>query len=110
LTIYTTLFDLESLSLELFKGRALAIIEPSLTKTNGQYTLKGTFESNYPLPDDERFESEFVYTDTHLLQASQSRRHTTDSTWQQSNFISGIDYFFGIAEMPEFPPLQEFGF
>ncbi len=110
LLVYTTLFDLESLSLEIFRAQALAITNPSLTKTNNQYTLKGPIETAYPLGEGELFQRELVYTDTSLLMTSLSRRYDYESTQQKSNFISGLEYSFGETAIPTFPPLDDFGF
>jgi len=110
LIIYTSLFDLDSLSLATFRGQALSIIEPSLTKTNSQYTLKGPIETTYPLGEGELFLRELVYTNTNLLMTSISRRYEFESTRQKSNFIAGIEYLFGETAISAFPPLEDFGF
>jgi hypothetical protein len=110
LTTYTLLFDLDFLSLETFKEIALNMQQTTLVKTRNQYSLKGLIEPPIPIGEEEIFENEFIYNETHLVQASQKHRHNYASTWQKSNFISGIDYFFGTSALPEFPPLSQFGY
>jgi len=110
LMIYTSLFDLDSLSLAVLRAQALSITDPSLTKTNNRYTLKGPIETMYPLGEGELFLRELVYTDTNVLMTSLSRRYAFESTPQKSNFISGVEYSFGETALPSFPPLEDFGF
>jgi len=110
LDTYTISFDLTWLSITALKDFAFALEQPSLTKNNDEYTLKGMAEPPAPLASGEIFENEFIYTATELLQFSKNHRHDYASTWQKSNFISGIDYFFGISSIPEFPSISEFGY
>jgi hypothetical protein len=110
LTTYTSLFDLTYLSIQSFKNLALTLDQPSLIKKFDKYNLKGGATPSFSMAEDEVFETEFIYSDTLLLQVSQILRHDFASTWSKSNFISGIDYFFGTASLPEFPLISDYGY
>jgi hypothetical protein len=79
-----------------------------LLKNNKIYTLRGVIVTDEDLDDDVVKIFEITYENHILRSLSVQYEYTYRSTMRQSNYISGVHYYFGETMIGEFPPLNTF--
>ena len=105
---FTDLIDFNLITKEHISTLARSLDEPILTRISQKYTLRGRILTSERLDDDVVKMCEIIYEDYVLVGLNIQYEHTFRSTMQQSNYISGIHYYFGEEMIGEFPALNTF--
>ncbi|MFH2116857.1 MAG: hypothetical protein ABII85_02300 [Bacillota bacterium] len=105
---FTDFIDFEFLSNQGITDLGNSLIGPVLTRNSQKYTLRGQISTSEALDSDIIKIAEIIYENNVLVGLNIQYEHTFRSTMQQSNYISGIHYFFGEKMIGEFPSLSNF--
>ncbi|MFH5881271.1 hypothetical protein [Liberiplasma polymorphum] len=105
---YTDLLDLTKFTNNALTSLALSLNDKNFSTHSGRVFFSGETLKEPFLPPNSRSKIEMVYKNNTLLEFHFRNEYLFDSTKQESNYISGIHYFFTDQLEIEFPPLQEF--
>lgn len=105
---FTNLVDFDFIKREQIVNLAYSLVDPVLTHSGQRYTLRGRIQTTETLDDDVVKVCEIIYEDHTLIGLNVQYEHTFRSTMRESNYISGIHYYFNEEMIGEFPSLSAF--
>ena len=105
---YTELIDLSQFTNNIITRQAVSLNDKAFHKVGNRMIFRGETIRDSSIPAHAKSMIEFVYEDNRLLEVHYRNEYPFDSTKQESNYISGVHYYFSQQLEIEFPALNQF--